>query len=142
MTHGEPVLTTNRFLIGQMCGDIAPDSVDNTVFNPRSWWRRILFRRVCQLWLKEYLLHIGSTHRWFSQEENLKEGNTAVVIDPNARRKESKVRRVVCTYPGEDGLVRVVDMKKGDRVLKRPVTKLSHLEMKHLGAEIISLKFC
>ena len=45
-----------------------------------------------------------------------------VVIDSNAARKDLKVGRIVRKYPGEDGLVRVVDVKVGDRILKRLVT--------------------
>ena len=60
--NDEPVLTPNHFIIGQMGGDIVPDSVDTTEFNPRQRWRRIqeLIRRVWQRWLKEYLPYIGS----------------------------------------------------------------------------------
>ena len=32
----EPVLTPTHFVIGQMGGDTAPDSVDDTAFNPRN----------------------------------------------------------------------------------------------------------
>ena len=37
--NDEPVLTPNHFIIGQMGGDIVPDSVDTTEFNPRQRWR-------------------------------------------------------------------------------------------------------
>jgi len=53
-----------------------------------------------------------------------------VVIHPKARRRDWRVGRVVRTYPGGDGLVRVVDVKVGDTTLQRPVSKLSPLEMK------------
>ena len=39
--NDEPVLTLNHFLIGQMGGDTAPDSIDNTAFTPKNRWRRI-----------------------------------------------------------------------------------------------------
>lgn len=114
-----------------MGGDIVPDSVDTTEFNPRQRWRRIqeLIRRVWQRWLKEYLPYIGSQHKWFSKEKNLKEDDVVIVIDPDARRGDWKVGRILRTYPGADGLVRVVDVKVGDKILKRPITKLSPLEM-------------
>lgn len=35
-SNDEPVLTPNHFLIGQMGGDIAPDSVDDSEFSPRN----------------------------------------------------------------------------------------------------------
>ena len=129
--NDEPVLTPNHFIIGQMGGDIVPDSVDMTEFNPRQRWRRIqeLIRRVWQRWLREYLPYIGSRHKWFSKDKNLKEDDVVIVIDPDARRRDWKVGRIVRTYPGADGLVRVVDVKVGDKILKRPITKLSPLEM-------------
>ena len=111
--------------------DIVPDSVDMTAFNPRQRWRRIqeLIRRVWQRWMREYLPHIGSRHKWFSKEKNLKEDDVVIVIDPDARRRDWKVCRIIRTYPGADGLVRVVDVKLGNKILKRPITKLSPLEM-------------
>ena len=59
--NDEPVLTPNHFLIGQMGGGTAPDSTDDTAFNPRNRWRRIqeLIRRVWQCWLREYLPHMA-----------------------------------------------------------------------------------
>ena len=68
-------------------------------------------------------------HKWFSKEKNLKEDDVVIVIDPNARRRDWKVGRIVHTYPGADGLVHVVDIKVSDKILKRPITKLSPLEM-------------
>ena len=58
----------------------------------------------------------------------MKEDDVVIVIDPDARR-DWKVCRILRTYPGADGLVRVVDVKVGDKILKRPITKLSPLEM-------------
>lgn len=47
-----------------------------------------------------------------------------VLIDPNTARNDWKVGRIVSTYPGGDGLLRVVDVKVADQILKRPVTRL------------------
>lgn len=66
-------------------------------------------------------MYIDSRHKWFSEKENLKEDDVVVVIDPDARRRDLKVGRIVRTYPGAEGLVRVVDVKV--------ITKLSPLEM-------------
>ena len=43
-------------------------------------WRR---------WMKEYLPHIGSRHKWFLPTANLKEGDIVAIIDPNAARRGS-----------------------------------------------------
>ena len=52
-----------------------------------------------------------------------------VVTNQNAAKKDWKVGRIVRAYPGRDGFVRVVDVKVGDRILKRPVTGLSPFEI-------------
>ena len=128
--NDEPVLTPNHFLIGQMGGDFVPESVDNTAFNPRRRWRRVqeLTRHVWGRWMKEYLPHIGSRQKWFFPTENLKVGDVVMVIDPSAARREWKVGRIERTYPGSDQLVRVVDVRVGDKILKRSVTRISPLE--------------
>ena len=129
--NDEPVLTPNHFLIGQMGGDFVPESVDTTAFNPRRRWRRVqeLIRHVWRRWMKEYLPHIGSRHKWFFPEVNLQVGDVVMVIDPNAARRERNVGRIECTYPGRDQLVRVADVRVGDKVLRRPVTRISPLEI-------------
>ena len=78
--------------------------------------------------MKEYLPHIGSRQKWFFPTENLKIGDVVMVIDPRAARREWKVGRIERTYPGSDQLVRVVDVRVGDKVLKRSVSRISPLE--------------
>ena len=78
--------------------------------------------------MKEYLPHIRSRQKWFSPTENLKIGDVVLVIDPCAARRKWKVGRIECTYPGSDQLVRVIDVRVGDKVLKRSVSRLSPLE--------------
>ena len=59
--NDKPVLTPNHFLVGHMGGELAPETVDTTTFNPRRRWRRIreLIRHVWKRWMKEYLISIG-----------------------------------------------------------------------------------
>ena len=111
-SNDEPLLTPNHFLIAQMGGDFVPESVDTTPFNPRKRWQRVqeVMRHVWQRWMREYLLHIGSRPKWFFPADtcDIQVGDVVVVIDPNAARREWKVGWIEQTYPGPDGLVRVV----------------------------------
>ena len=63
--NNESVLTQNHFLIGQMGGELALDSVDSTHFNPRNRWRRVqeLIRHVWHRWMREYLPQIASRQK-------------------------------------------------------------------------------
>ena len=120
--YDEPVLTPNHFLMG---GDFIQPKL-----NSRKRWRRVqeLTRHVWGRWMKEYLPHIGSRQKWFFPTENLKIGEVVMVIDPCAARREWKVGHIERTYPGSHQLVRVVDVRVGDKVLKRSVSRISPLE--------------
>ncbi|PFX26254.1 hypothetical protein AWC38_SpisGene9058 [Stylophora pistillata] len=115
----------------EMGGDFVPESVYSTPFSLRKRRRRVQepTRHVWQRWMRENLPHIGSRPKWFFPVENIQVGDVVVVIDPNAIRRDWKVGRIERTYPGPDGLVRVVDVRVKDKVLKRPITRISPLEI-------------
>ena len=54
-------LTPNHFLHGQVGGQFAPESVDNTPFNPRKRWRRIqeLMRHFWIRWMQEWIPNLN-----------------------------------------------------------------------------------
>ena len=128
--NDETVLTPNHFLIGQMGGDLAPETVDTTSGKLRQRWRRVqeLIRKVWQRWMREYLPHIGSRHKWFLPTENIKVGDVVLEIEPKTPRRNWKIGRIEAVYPGQDSFVRVVDVRIGGRVMRRPISKLSPLE--------------
>ena len=72
--------------------------------------------------MKEYIPHSGSRKKWFSSQKNLKVGEVVVVIDTDMARRDWKVGRIEQVYPGNDGLVRVVDVKVRGRTLRRPIS--------------------
>ena len=59
-------LTPNHFLHGQIGGQFAPTSVDETQFNPRKRWRRTqeLVRHFCHRWLREWLPGLSAREKW------------------------------------------------------------------------------
>lgn len=50
-----------------------------------------------------------------------------IVSDDNAPPSRWKIGRIVETFPGKDGLVRMVDVSCGGYILKRPIHKLGLL---------------
>ena len=134
-TNDNTVITPNHFLIGQMGGELAPESAGQTSFNPRKRRRRVqeLVKRVWQRWMKEYLPDIGSRHKWFLPTENLKKNDVVLVIDPQSARRDWGLGRIEATYPGKDGLVRVVDIRQNNKIIRRPITRVSPLEAHEYG---------
>jgi hypothetical protein len=128
--NDDPILTPNHFLIGHMGGELAPETVDTLAFDPRKRWRRIqeLVRQTWKRWMREYITSIGSRKKWLDREENLKEGDIVLVVDPDTPRRNWKVGRIVGVHPGGDGLVRVVDVKVGDCTYRRSISRISRLE--------------
>ena len=128
--NDEPVLTPNHFLIGQMGGELAPDTVDSMAVSVRTRWRRVqeLIRRVWSRWMREYLPSIGSRQKWFQPSKNVKVGDVVLVIDPDAPRRDWKLGRIEAVHPGKDGLVRVVDVKTRGVIKRRPISRISPLE--------------
>ena len=113
-----------------MGGELAPDTVDTTAVNVRKRWRRVqeLIRRVWSHWMREYLTSIGSRQNRFLPTENIKVGDMILVIEPDVPRRHWKLGRIEAVYPGREGLVRVVHLRTGGVVKRRPISKLSPLE--------------
>ncbi|XP_046550351.1 uncharacterized protein LOC124260148 [Haliotis rubra] len=123
-------LTPNHLMHGQVGGTFAPDSVDTTSYNPRKRWRRIqeLVRHFWRRWLRELLPTLQVRKKWREANRNLKVNDVVIVVSPDSPRGSWPLGRIINTYPGKDGHVRVVQVKMGKTTLMRPVTKVCPLE--------------
>ena len=74
------------------------------ISNYKRWWRR------------EYLSTLTERRNWVKNNKNLSVANLVQVVDRN-------LGRIMETFPGRDDIVRVVDVKTYDGVIRRPVTK-------------------
>ena len=119
-------LTLNHFLYGQAGGSFAPGVEYKIRFDPRKRWRRVQepISRVWQRWLKDYLPTLNTRPKWTSVEQDLKEGNIVLVLNPNLTRAKWPLGRITHTNPGQDGHTRVARVQCGDKVMARPIHKL------------------
>lgn len=123
-------LTPNHFLHGQVGGQFAPDSVDQTEFNPRKRWRRIqeLVRHFWHRWLREWLPGLNSRQKWNKKHRDIQEGDIVLVVATDTPRGQWPLGRILETTHGRDGHVRVVKVKVGKNVYSRSVTRICPLE--------------
>ncbi|MCG8078292.1 MAG: hypothetical protein JAY75_18885, partial [Candidatus Thiodiazotropha taylori] len=123
-------LTPNHFLHGQIGGQFAPDSCDDTDFNPRKRWRRIqeLVSHFWSRWLQEWVPTLNTRRKWYRIHRDVRVGDVMLVVSPDTPRGKWPLGRVLEVYSGKDGHVRVVKIQVGDGTLIRPVTKLCPLE--------------
>ena len=124
-------LTPNHFLHGQIGGQFAPDSCDDTDFNPRKRWRRIqeLVRHFWSRWLREWVPTLNARKKWYQTHRDVRKGDVMLVVSPDTPRGKWPLGRVLDVYPGKDGHVRVAKIQVGNGTLTRPVTKLCPLEL-------------
>ncbi|KAL9966671.1 hypothetical protein ACROYT_G024783 [Oculina patagonica] len=129
--HDLSPLTPSHFLVGQLGGSFAPEALDHEqAYNPKKRWHRVqqLLGQFWKRWRKEFLPSLNVRKKWFHPRHNLKEGDVVLIVEPNARRGEWPLGRVIEAYPGADGLVRVVKVKAKDKEYLRPVHRLCPLE--------------
>ena len=125
----DSVLTPNHFLHGQLGGQLAPESLE-TDKNPKQRWRRVqeLITHFWKRWQREFLPSLQTRNKWHKPRENLQSGDVVIVISPDSSRGTWPLGRVTETFPGKDGFTRVVNVRIGDKVLKRSISRLYKLQ--------------
>ena len=93
----------------------------------RKRWRRVqyLANEFWQRFSKEYVRVSQVRQKWNTPRRNIAVNDIVLVLDKDLPRNKWAKGRVVEVFPGEDKLVRHVDVKVGpNTILKRPITKL------------------
>ena len=96
----------------------------------RNQWRRAQFLADCfrKRWIREYIPTLQQRQKWIREKDNLKIGDVVLVVDNNSPRGRWLLGRVIKTFPGRDGKVRVAEIKTKNSTLTRPISKLCLLE--------------
>lgn len=130
------VLTPGHLLIGQPLLALPSGSdPDESSKKPGRGYLR-LWQQLSALklhfwrkWSKDYLLSLQQRTQWAKGEDNLEEGAVVLVHDDNTPPQQWITGRVTRTIRGEDGKVRVAEVKTPAGVIKRPIHKLARLPM-------------
>ena len=99
----------------------------------RSNWKyvQILAEEFWKGWYREYIHNLQIKRKWVKDVPNLQEGDIVLIKDVASHRNDWPLGRVVKTFPGDDGLVRKVEVQttKDGKVslFIRPVNELVHL---------------
>lgn len=125
--HDQPVvLTPNHLLLGTASGStpFAPDDAED--IDSRRQWRRVnaLANMFWRRWLREYLPTLQQREKWVNNVPNVRVSDVVIVVDQNKQRSEWIKGVIKAVYHGNDGIIRVVDVKTINGVLRRPVAKI------------------
>ena len=122
-------LTPNHFLLGRASVCLPPDVFYEQDISSRRRWRhaQILTEHFWKRWLREYLPTLNERKRWWDCMGRIALGDLVLVVDPNQPRGNWLLGRVVKVFPGDDGKIRVVELRTKFGSLRRHVVKLAKL---------------
>lgn len=126
-------LTPGHFLIGDHL-TTTPDQ-DATIGPVHQLNRYQLIQRLLQnfwkRWSVEYLTSLQQRSKWqrHTSTDHLQPGRLVILKDDNLRPLQWKLGRIVQTFPGNDGIVRVVLVKTANGEMRRAVNKVCPLPL-------------
>ncbi|GFU13551.1 integrase catalytic domain-containing protein [Trichonephila clavipes] len=119
------VLTPGHFLIGKALTATPQPTVPDDLRHCDRW--RLLTRMTQHFWNRwssEYLTLLQSISKWRIVQKNLDIGDLVLIKHDNSPPLQWKLGKVMETFPGKDGKVRVVKVKSQASELVRPIAKL------------------
>ncbi|XP_033250943.1 uncharacterized protein LOC117189970 [Drosophila miranda] len=127
-------LTPGHLLIGQPLLSLPPESDHDDRCSRGSFaylkrWRMLsaLKQQFWQGWSKDYLVSLQKRHQWATKGPDLDIGCLVLVHEDNTPPQKWTTGRVVAAIKGEDGRVRVAEVRTTAGVIKRPIHKLAKL---------------
>ena len=142
----EPI-TPNNLLLQRPVPTFPPGSFVKEDIYARKKWRQtqILADHFWERWLKEYIPALQERQKWHKPCRNAEVGDLVLLVDQCLPRGSWHLGRVVKVYPGRDGLVNTVEVKKKTSNLVQPIQKLCLLEevnnlQRHVSTDSMKMK--
>lgn len=127
LEDNEEALTPNHFLIGRSCGNTMFGSFNNDDIGNESTWRasQRLADHFWTRWTREYLPTLLPRQNNKSQRyQSPALGDIVLIVDPTMPRNIWPRGEVVKILPGQDGRVRVAEVRTNAGIVRRPASRL------------------
>lgn len=122
-------LTPGHFLIGEPLNTQTNISSKQSKMSLLTRWKLVthLKEEFWRRWSREYLCELQYRHKWKTRNVNVKPGDMVIVKEDNTSPLKWPLARIVKTYQGDDGLVRVADVRTASGICRRPIARLAPL---------------
>ncbi|XP_053686658.1 uncharacterized protein LOC128736205 [Sabethes cyaneus] len=122
-------LTPGHFLVGQPLNLLPEPDVSRVQMNRLDHWEKVQRYTIefWNRWRNEYLATLQSRGKWRTRQENIKPGQLVLVKSDNVPPSAWELARVSAVHPDQQGLVRIVTLRRGKTEYQRPVQKLCPL---------------
>lgn len=127
-------LTPAHFLIGKTLTALPERDITEVHEGRLTRWQRLqsIIQHYWTRWHKEYLSELQTRTKWRQNSHKvLQEGSLVLVKDDNSAPMNWQLGRITKFYPGQDGIVRVVNVKVRDTVVKRAITRICVLPIEN-----------
>lgn len=123
------VLTPGHFLIGDSLTNLNSRNYCDTAVNRLSIWQHLqqIKQHFWSRWHKEYLNELMIRSKWQKPAPNVTVGMIVLVRDDNLPPAQWLMGRIIRCIPGEDGVVRTVEIKTSKNILVRNLKKIAVL---------------
>lgn len=121
-------LTPAHFLIGDNLAALPQEDSTNFAKTRLDRYQHLqqLVQHFWKRWQTEYLHHLQTRNKWNDPSIDRFKPNTLVIVrEDHSPPLKWSLARILETYPGKDGVTRVVTLKgPNNRIFKRPIIKL------------------
>ncbi|XP_060804946.1 uncharacterized protein LOC132902740 [Amyelois transitella] len=120
------ILTPGHFLIGEAPIVVPSRQKNFSSMSHLSRWRytQKLLNEFWTRWQDEYLSRLQQRPKWLRKVDEFKIGQIVLIKTDGLPPGKWLLGRVTEKHPGTDGITRVYSVKSGDKIVKRPITKL------------------
>ncbi|XP_067203819.1 uncharacterized protein [Linepithema humile] len=80
--------------------------------------------RFWQVWRLDFLNSLQKRNKWHNQCANMSVGDIVIIKNDNAPPSKWELGRITQCFPGEDGLIRVCEVRTATSTVRRPIHKL------------------
>jgi len=131
-------LTPGHFLVGSNLKSVPQPNLLDIAETRLSRWQMVqrLHERFWKVWSSDYLNSLQQRRKWRVPQPNLQVGDLVLLCNPNLPPTKWDLGRILATYAGTDGLVRVVTIRTAYSTLKRPITQLCKLPVEPSDSKI------
>ncbi|XP_055633307.1 uncharacterized protein LOC129773688 [Toxorhynchites rutilus septentrionalis] len=120
------VLTPGHFLVHRSLTAIPEPSYEEISLGNLSQWQLVqeFLRRIWQRWSTEYLADLQQRTRWTRRRNNIQIGTMVLVKEDHLPPMKWRYGRIVEVFPGNDGCIRVVNIRTKDGIFKRAIKRI------------------
>ena len=116
-------LTPGHFLVGRALQAYPETKVEADIPLCKRWTLcQAIVQHFCRRWSREYLQQLQTTKKWHLTRPNLQVGDLVLMTDGNIFQTHCTMAKVTAVYPGDDNLVRAMDVQIETLIQPAPST--------------------